>query len=423
MQSFFNKVMKWLLVLTIIMQGIAYANIDDTEENQLITMKTDSPIGDFSWSEEGLKEVEKIIKSCGSGVSVFYKDIQSGYTYTYNENQKYFIASIIKAPYCMYVYDLASQGKCDLNKVYTYAARHKTDGTGKIQEMKIGTTFTLRQLLEYAIKYSDNVAMSIIRENFPVHGYKEYAKKLGLKHPEDIKYATNGDLLVSEAGVYIEAIYNFIKTNSYGAELRKLMLSTTNPMIVSKYPVVRKYGWADQSFHDMAIVEAPRPYLLCILTNHDGDFASFKKISQVIEKQVLNNNLEATPSPYEINVNKEKKDIVGYDIEGSTYLSIREVARAINDTASRFSVIWDESKQAIVMNLGETYKSSEEIMHHKTSQQAIATQSKVYINGEEIMLPTYKINGITYFKLRDLGDLLRIQINWIKQENCISIIG
>ena len=423
MQFFFKKVVKWLLALAIIMQGIAYASIDDTEENQLVMMKADALIDDFSWSQESLREVEKVIKNCGNGVSVFYKDLQSGYTYTYNENQKYFIASIIKAPYCMYIYDLASQGKCDLNKVYTYAARHKADGTGKIQEMKIGTTFTLRQLLEYAIKYSDNIAMSIIRENFPVSGYKEYAKKLGLKHPEDIKYATNGDILVSEAGVYIEAIYNFIQKNPYGAELRKLMLSTTNPMIISKYPVVRKYGWADQSFHDMAIVEAPRPYLLCILTNHDGDFASFKKISQVIEKQILNNNIEATPSPYEINVNKEKKDIVGYDIKGSTYLSIREVAEAINDTASSFSVIWDESKQAIVVNLGQTYQSSEEVIRHKTSQKAIVAQSKIYINDKEVMLPTYMINGTTYFKLRDLGDLLDIQINWMKQENCISIIG
>ena len=148
MQFFFKKVVKWLLALAIIMQGIAYASIDDTEENQLVMMKADALIDDFSWSQEGLKEVEKVIKSCGNGVSVFYKDLQSGYTYTYNENQKYFIASIIKAPYCMYIYDLASQAKCDLNKVYTYAARHKADGTGKIQEMKIGTTFTLRQLLE-----------------------------------------------------------------------------------------------------------------------------------------------------------------------------------------------------------------------------------------------------------------------------------
>ena len=423
MQSLLKKVVRCLLVLTIIMQSIVYASIDDTREKRLATMKTDGKTDDFSWSQEGIKEVEKVIKSCGSGISVFYKDIQSGYTYTYNENQKYFIASIIKAPYCMYVYDLASQGKCDLNKVYTYAERHKAEGTGKIQEMKVGATFTLRQLLEYAIKYSDNVAMSIIRENFPVSGYKEYAKKLGLKYPEDIKYATNGDILVSEAGIYIEAIYNFIKENPYGPELRKLMLSTTNPMIVSKYPVVRKYGWADQSFHDMAIVEGPRPYLLCILTNHDGDFASFKKISQVIEKQALNNYIEATPSPYEIRVSGEKKDIVGYDIKGSNYLSIREVAEAINDTASSFSVAWDEGKRAIVINLGTTYQSSGEMLQQKVPQNAISIDTKIYIHDKEVMLPTYKINGTTYFKLRDLGDLLQIQINWLKEENCISIIG
>lgn len=126
--------------------------------------------------------------------------------------------------------------------------------------------------------------MNIIKEAFPVSGYKEYAKNLGLTYSEDIKNATNGVITAKDAGAYIRAIYKFIHENPYGSELKVLMSSTSNPMIVSNYPVIRKYGWAEKSFHDIAIIDAPRPYLLCILTNHDGDFSSFKKISKVIEK-------------------------------------------------------------------------------------------------------------------------------------------
>ena len=65
------------------------------------------------------------------------------------------------------------------------------------------------------------------------------------------------------------------------------MLNTTNPMIVSDYPVVRKNGWATASFHDMAIIEAPHPYLLVILSDHEEgmskDFTIFKTISQTIQ--------------------------------------------------------------------------------------------------------------------------------------------
>ena len=423
MQSFFKRIVRYVLVLVLMTENIAYANTNMVEKEYLSSVKSGMYSDNFLWSMESVKEVQKVIESCGDGISVFYKDIQSGYTYIYNETQKYFIASIIKAPYCMYIYELASKGKCDLNRSYVYAGRHRAEGTGKIKEMSIGTVFTLRQLLEYCIKYSDNVAMNIIKENFPVSGYKEYAKEIGLRYIEDIKYATNGDIHVSEAGIYIEAIYNFIQQNTYGPELRQLMLSTTNPMIISNYPVVRKYGWANQSFHDIAIIEGPRPYLLCILTNHDGDFMSFRKISQVIEKQVVNNYIEAKPSPYEIIVNNQGKDIVGYDINGSTYLSIRQIAEALNITESKFSITWDKSKNAIIINLGEMYQSSVKTTNQKISSNAIPIESRIYIDRKEVILSTYNINGTTYFKLRDLGELIKIQINWLKDKKCISIVA
>ena len=107
----------------------------------------DITYSEFAFTKEQIRELDTLIKSGGTGISVFYKDLSSGYTYTYNSEQKYFIASLIKAPYCMYIYDLASQGKCDLNKSYTYAARHKAGGTGKIQDMSVGTSFTLEELI------------------------------------------------------------------------------------------------------------------------------------------------------------------------------------------------------------------------------------------------------------------------------------
>ena len=98
---------------------------------------------------------------------------------------------------------------------------------------------------------------------------------------------------------------------------------------------------------------------------------SFRKISQVIEKQVVNNYIEARPSPYEIIVNNQGKDIVGYDINGSTYLSIRQIAEALNITESKFSITWDKSKNAIIINLGEMYQSSVKTTNQKISSNAI----------------------------------------------------
>ena len=241
----------------------------------------------FELSSSAIEDIEDAIRSCGKGVSVYYQDIESGYAYSYNEHQKYFIASLIKAPYCMYIFTLASQGQCDLGKSYQYLSRHSAGGTGKMRYMKKGGYFTMKELISYAIKYSDNVALNMIKEQYPPSGYRVFAKGLGLHYPNDIKNATNGSITAIDAGIYMNAIYHFIQTNPYGSELRELMLSTDTPMIVSQYPVVRKYGWAGDDFHDMAIIEAPRPYILCICTSRDGNFDIFKKISAVMEKHAI----------------------------------------------------------------------------------------------------------------------------------------
>ena len=387
----------------------------------------DITYSEFAFTKEQIRELDTLIKSGGTGISVFYKDLSSGYTYTYNSEQKYFIASLIKAPYCMYIYDLASQGKCDLNKRYTYATRHKAGGTGKIQDMSVGTSFTLEELIGYAIKYSDNVAMNILKENFPVEGYRAYAKGLGLKYPEDIKYGTNGIITAIDAGIYIEAINDFIHHNTYGSRLKSHMLSTRNPMIIASYPVVRKYGWADASFHDMAIVEAPYPYLLCICTNHDGDYSTFKKISQLIEKYSQSErkpNIKYVLVTSSISVEGKSIQIGGFNINNNTYYKLRDIAYLLNGTDNQFDVVYDTEKSAIVMQPGRSYLGgkSEESVSSIKDVKLEEKQVSLYLQDEYHEVLGYMINGNTYVKIRDIVELLEVEIEWSNETKEITLI-
>lgn len=387
----------------------------------------DITYNEFAFTTEQIKELDALIKSCGTGVSVFYKDLNSGYTYTYNSEQKYFIASLIKAPYCMYIYDLASQGKCDLNKSYTYAARHKAGGTGKIQDMSIGTSFTLEELIGYAIKYSDNVALNILKENFPVEGYRAYAKGLGLKYPEDVKYGTNGNITAIDAGIYIEAINNFIHHNTYGARLKLHMLSTRNPMIIASYPVIRKYGWADASFHDMAIIEAPHPYLLSICTNHDGDYSTFKKISQLIQKYSQferEKSIKYVPVTSSIVVDGKRMQMSGFNISDNTYYKLRDIAYLLNGTNKQFDVVYDMEKSAIVMQPGKSYlrEENEEGASDIKDMKLEEKQVDLYLKDEYHQFMGYMIHGNTYIKIRDLVTLLEMEIEWSNETKEITLV-
>lgn len=224
-------------------------------------------------------------------ISIYFEDLESGYSYSYNAERKYFIASLIKAPYCMYLYTLAEQGKCDLNEKITVEYRHVQEGTGEIAKKKPSEfpfEMTVRELMRCAIRSSDNTAVELLRKKYPHTGYQAYAASLGLKYPEDVKLMVNGDITAVDAGVYLKAIYSYIQDGKYGKELREDMLNTTNPMIRANYPVVRKYGWADRSFHDMALIEAPHPYILAICTDASkgtaADHSLMANISKTLAK-------------------------------------------------------------------------------------------------------------------------------------------
>ncbi len=261
-----------------------------TNTSATTTTPTTNPTAtrEFSWTAAQEAELNNMISGFGGQCAVVYQDLKSGYTYTYNADTAFFAASIVKAPYCMYLLDLASQGKCNLNDTIAYTADIRADGTGKVKDSPYGTTFTVQQLIEYAIRYSDNAALRMLRSKYPADGFRDYAKNIGIQNVAALSNITGANINARDSAVFMQAIYTFIETNqTYGPLLRQYMTTTRNPMFTSSYDLIRKYGWSDKSFHDTAIIDAPNPYILVFLTDHeDGtkeDFAMFRTLSKKVE--------------------------------------------------------------------------------------------------------------------------------------------
>lgn len=244
----------------------------------------------ISLAQGGAAQLDAALQPYSGRVSVGYYGLDSGAEYTYNPGQRYNAASLMKAPFCMYILQQASEGNCDLDKPLQYTEKFVSKGTGRLKNLPVGEWYSIRTLVEYAIRYSDNAALRMLRNEFGTAGFTAYAGQLGIPKPEVIQLITNSTITVEEALIYMKAIRQFIQNNPNGVLLRQYMTTTTNPMIVSSqnYPVVRKYGWANQSFHDMAIIEAPQPYVLVILTDHEdgtgADFSMFRQISELFER-------------------------------------------------------------------------------------------------------------------------------------------
>ena len=236
--------------------------------------------------------LNRIQKSYGNTIAVYYENLETGYTYAHNADKIYFAASVVKAPYCLYVYDLAEKGQANLSSSHKYSSGEYRGGTGVIKNMRTGITFTENELLKYSIRNSDNIALSKLISKYGTSGYREFVSNIG-GNSGNVGTVTGANMSSREAGLYAKEIYKYIELdNKYGKQFKEDLMSTSNAMIISDFPIARKYGWANNSFHDMSIIYSDSPYILVVMSARAGsgnDFAVFRDISKLLQHFNENN--------------------------------------------------------------------------------------------------------------------------------------
>jgi len=198
-----------------------------------------------------------------------YKDIYTGFTVSYNENQKIFTASTIKAPKDIYIYEMASQGKIDLDEKLTYTSRYYNTGTGILKKNKFNSKYSVRTLSKYSIVYSDNAAHNMLMDKYGRGNMLAFWKELGTNA---IFTANNnwGVINAHDASIYMEELYRFyLEDEKYGQELMNNFLNANPKFIKGKngYKVANKSGWSGTAIHDVSIIFADNPYIVVALSN------------------------------------------------------------------------------------------------------------------------------------------------------------
>ena len=224
-------------------------------------------------------------------ISLAYTDFETGFTLMINPDKHYFSASVMKAPYMLYIYRLALAGEADLEQKLTYTAKYKRDGTGVLKNMDFDTEFTVEELIGFALEESDNAAFAMLRELYPEDGYTSFVESLGVEHSDDSKAFLQPQICGETALILSRAIYDFIcEENEYSENLKYHMTHSRNEMIVggADSEVVRKYGWYDGYFHDMAVILGEKNYAVTIMTNLDllvidsREYRIFRDLSALI---------------------------------------------------------------------------------------------------------------------------------------------
>lgn len=240
------------------------------------TAVTDPMIGTYDMPPDFYSRLYDITGSLAHfdyyDISLAYCDLETGFRILINPDKHYYSASVIKAPYMLYIYRLALAGNADLGQKCTYTEKYRREGTGVLKNMEYGTEFTVEELIGYCLEESDNSAFAMLKELFPEEGYEQFASSLDEVHSEDAKAKGGPQICCESSLAFSKAIYNFIEEkNPFSENMFTHMTNSRNAMIYggNGSEVVRKYGWYEGFFHDMAIVYGEKRYLLTIMTNLD----------------------------------------------------------------------------------------------------------------------------------------------------------
>lgn len=237
--------------------------------------------------EQKQKEIDAFITSNHYKTSVLYEDLTTGFSYSYRPTTVYYGCSLIKIVDAIYLINKAIAGEINLDtETVTYTANYKRAFSSGMEKRKIGEKVSLRDLIDYAITYSDNSAHLMLIDYIGFNTLKTYGQGLGAK-----VILTGGDNFgnqtVEDTTIYLKEAYRIIIENEeYGPFLKRIMNNDNrNAFNTDSIRIYHKYGSYGDNYHDIGLsLDDENPYAISIFTLHEN--SGYLRVVQGIHEKV-----------------------------------------------------------------------------------------------------------------------------------------
>jgi Copper amine oxidase N-terminal domain./KWG Leptospira. len=186
-------------------------------------------------------------------------------------------------------------------------------------------------------------------------------------------------------------------------------------------------GYAMQGFIDKQgkeVTDFNYDFSATAFNNGKSVFSDGGQGSYYFSDNPLTTLKSAVPTSSRILVNGKEVSFQVYNINGNNYFKLRDIAMVLNGTEKSFEVGWDGKKNAISLESGKAYTAvgGELVVAEKpATAEAKLSTSSIYLDGKEVKLTAYLINGNNYFKLRDVAAVINFGVTWDGATNTISI--
>ncbi|MDD2487261.1 MAG: class A beta-lactamase-related serine hydrolase [Candidatus Gracilibacteria bacterium] len=237
-----------------------------------------------------------------SDTSYYFRLLKNGSTFGYNEKKEFIPASLIKMPLAIAYFKLSESNPELLKKKVLIDKLDFNVGKRNIGEdnVKIGNTYTIYELIENMLINSDNIATVLLFDYIGEKKLKEVYSELGLKNidfhnPDSVKISSK------DYSSFFRILYNSSYLNRNSSETILSILSKSSfkiglrALLPKDLIISNKFGERgieksnETQLHDCGIIYAnDNPYILCVMTKGE-DFKDLAYIIENISKIVYEN--------------------------------------------------------------------------------------------------------------------------------------
>jgi len=236
-----------------------------------------------------------------SHVAVYFRDLNNGPWFGINEKENFTPGSLLKVPLMLTIFKVAEEDPSILDKKVLYESGK--DFTKQYfrpeKEVKEGNLYSVLELMESMIEYSDNNAALLLSQLVNKDALAKSYEELGIISPTAT--TTEYQMPVRMYASFFRILFNASYINRSFSERALQILSQSKfdtglrAGIPKKIVVAHKFGErlsedeGTAQLHDCGIVYFPKhPYLLCVMAR-GKNFESLAKIIAGISRTIYEN--------------------------------------------------------------------------------------------------------------------------------------
>lgn len=238
-------------------------------------------------------------------VALYYRPLEGGCAQMFNADAPLLAASVIKIPIMVEAFRQFEAGLLSPEAPYVLRDADKLPSCGALNRLHAGLELTMRDLVEMMIVLSDNTATNVLIDRLGLENVNATMARLDMRQsvlrrklfdPAGRAAGIENTVSAREIGMLLERMYagTLISPEASAAMLEILR----NQKLNGKLPfylkprgiaVAHKTGEDDGITHDVGIVYAGHPFVLCMLSN-ETDVPAFERLIQDAGRELADLN-------------------------------------------------------------------------------------------------------------------------------------